>query len=689
MIGLIFIFLIVLLSYYVFLKKKYSESRDKQLFLRTNFYRSNLWIIIMVFFCLLVVNLFAPDIPLSDTDQVEPSAKQRLDSLEKIRRREALHVNFHYDYLNTYAKEKNLNTRPFVMVDDHISKYYDSIANAGASDVANWGMGYYYLKWKKKDSVTFYFKDLPEDFGYKNLAMAELYSLGHEDSLTTEYLKEEVRNPQGAKGLAVKKLIDHYQPMSDYHSLKEVLELEGASDYFPFHLHRKLYYLDADLASYYEVVILHFLNGINGVGLVAALMIAVVWFFYIWRLAFFQKVKTWEIAMCLFLGIVFTFLTYLFSDALSYHSEGSALWNTFTWSVIGIGAIEELVKIIPLLLVMLVVRRRLEAFEYILFASVSAIGFAFTENLLYFDGSYGLIITGRALTAAVGHMIDSSIFAYAFVLGKVKNKKHVILYFFVFWGLASLVHGLYDFFLFIDLYLFFILFFLLCSRIWITILNNSINQSAGFTYSSDFNSRRLQFFVTFLLTGILMFEYLVVGFSLGKDQAFISLLAAFFTGGFLIAFLGTKLTSLNLVKGYWSTVNFSVNPFTDDIVTQNFVGSKIMIKPYHGDRGFINYFDEVAGVIARRVVLQNKERTFFMAHDDSKWFLVKLVRPVQEQGVRSQYVLVKLKDNYSSLNDQKQFMAHFLLIPNEVSFKDSYPFRKEFRSLGWVWISAV
>ncbi|MEP0987538.1 PrsW family glutamic-type intramembrane protease [Ekhidna sp.] len=685
MIGLIIFFLIILSPYFIFQRKRFQESRDKERFLKTHFYHSNLWIIVLIFISIMVVNLFAPDIPIEDKEELSDS--QQYDSLEEVKSQQAGNIDFHYAYLNSYVIEKSIGTRPFVIVDNYIMDYYDSVEYAGLKGIANWGKGYYYLKWKKQDSTLAYFDEIPNSFKYKNLALAELFTANNEDSIAALYLKKEVQNENGAKELATTRLIDYYQAKDNIDALREVLELPGAKEYFPFRLHRKLYFLSVDLINYYKVVILHFWNRMNHVGILAAFIVAMVWLYYIIKLAFFQQVKTWEILLSLSMGILFTFLTFLLSDSLYYNSH-YGMWNMFTWSVIGIGAIEELVKIIPLLIIIFVIKRRLEAFEYILFASVSAIGFAFTENLLYFDGSYGLIISGRAVTAAVGHMIDSSVFAYGLVLTKFRYNKNVIPFFFLFWALASIIHGLYDYFLFVKLYFFFLMFFLLCARIWVTIINNSINQSEGFSYNSNFNTRKLQFAVTFLLTAVFMFEYMVAGFTFGQDVAMVGLFSAFFSGGFLIAFLGSKLTSLNLVKGYWEVANFSVNPFTDDIVSQNFVGGKILIKPYHADRGLIEYASEVKGKIVRRVVLQNRERQFLRANDDSKWFLVKLEEQIHEEGMRSEYVLIKLKDNYSSLNDQKKFMVHLLLIPKSISFKADYPMRKDFKSLGWAWISA-
>lgn len=682
-----FIFLF-LTPYLVMHRKRYREARDKELYLKTNFHSSNLWILAVVSICLVIINASSEESPANQTpevfEEIDLQPEAYLDS-----------INFHrYSHMNIPEYQANLIVTHLGITGEHESlfNYFDSVAELGHQNIAYWAKAFTLLELEAYDSALTFLALVDENYAnrYFFYTQAMVHAGLDQNALAIDQHYRELELIGGAHELSANWLIDYHFQREDYEALSYLLDKENAFDYFPLDLRRKVQLLDYDLLGYYATIFTFFAKDINPIGILAAFLILMVWFRFVTKLAFFQQLRPAELISCLILGMGFAFLTFLLSDLLQHWSGDSDFWNTFTWSVIGIGAIEELVKIIPLLILMSVIKRKMEAYEYILFASISALGFGFSENLLYFDGSYGSIITGRALTAAVGHMIDSSIFAYGFVLANFKYKTlNKVLAFFIFWGLAALVHGLYDYWIFAELYLFFFFFLLLIIRVWNTVLNNALNNSAGFTYSSNFNTKRLQFYLAISLTAIIMFEYMITAGQVGKEEANSFLISAFFSGGFLIAFLGSKLSSLNLIKDYWGKINYSINPFTDDIVTQNFVHQKVFLSTYYVDAGLVEYFPNgVVGKITSRVVLQNRAPTFFMSNDDSRWFLVRLGQPLDEPGFRKDKILIQFKDQYSSLNDQKKFIVKLLLIPQKISKIGGYPARKDFESLGWVFLES-
>ena len=89
-----------------------------------------------------------------------------------------------------------------------------------------------------------------------------------------------------------------------------------------------------------------------------------------------------------------------------------------------------------------------EPFDGIVYAVMVSMGFAFTENLLYvFDGGISTAIT-RAFTAVPAHATFGIIMGYFMGLAKFSNSKWK----FNLAGLlfATIFHGTYDFFLFLD-----------------------------------------------------------------------------------------------------------------------------------------------------------------------------------------------------------------------------------------------
>ena len=148
-------------------------------------------------------------------------------------------------------------------------------------------------------------------------------------------------------------------------------------------------------------------------------------------------------------------LVYPLSDAVGYylgiHEEIG--WGNLINCTVRIGMVEELVKFLPWFLILKFTNIIDEPFDYILYAALCAGGFAFTENLIYFQEAELHIIFVRATYCIVGHMFWSSTIAYGYVLYKYKYKaKRSKMYLVPFaFFIASFSHGLYDFFIFANI----------------------------------------------------------------------------------------------------------------------------------------------------------------------------------------------------------------------------------------------
>ena len=85
---------------------------------------------------------------------------------------------------------------------------------------------------------------------------------------------------------------------------------------------------------------------------------------------------------------LFTFLVYPISDffELTFNLQMKGdFYHDLIYSSVVIGFVEELVKIIPFLLLLKFFKFIDEPYDYILYASSSALGFAFMENMIYFE----------------------------------------------------------------------------------------------------------------------------------------------------------------------------------------------------------------------------------------------------------------------------------------------------------------
>tara|TARA_B100001250_G_scaffold293179_1_gene254824 strand:+ start:261 stop:1259 length:999 start_codon:yes stop_codon:yes gene_type:complete len=104
---------------------------------------------------------------------------------------------------------------------------------------------------------------------------------------------------------------------------------------------------------------------------------------------------------------------------------------------------EEIIKIIPFIFVLKYRKFVDEPIDYLIYASASALGFVFMENIGYIldYNDSGSIVALRSTLPAIMHMLSSSVFAFGIFL-YVNSKKTK----FIFYGLifAALSHAVYN-----------------------------------------------------------------------------------------------------------------------------------------------------------------------------------------------------------------------------------------------------
>ena len=159
--------------------------------------------------------------------------------------------------------------------------------------------------------------------------------------------------------------------------------------------------------------------------------------------------------------------------------------NDFVYCVFKIGVIEEFAKTVPFIIIYFLFKNQFnEPIDYLVFICISALGFSAAENIKYFYNHGPYIINSRAILSTVGHMFDTSLVAYGIIRYRYRNTPitEILLYFF----LAALSHGFYDFWLIYDGvssfgWLITILYFLITISVFAVILNNALNNSTFFT----------------------------------------------------------------------------------------------------------------------------------------------------------------------------------------------------------------
>lgn len=118
----------------------------------------------------------------------------------------------------------------------------------------------------------------------------------------------------------------------------------------------------------------------------------------------------------------------------------------FVVMFLGAGLPEEIIKIIPVLIVLKRTKFINEPIDYVIYASTAALGFAFFENISYiynFKEAYPNIMAVRSLYPTLMHIATSSAIGLGFFFyHETKKFKYLIVFYF----LASIAHAIYNVF---------------------------------------------------------------------------------------------------------------------------------------------------------------------------------------------------------------------------------------------------
>lgn len=288
-------------------------------------------------------------------------------------------------------------------------------------------------------------------------------------------------------------------------------------------------------------------------GIAVALSISTIWAVYLRKLDIFDPERWLNMFIVFVLGCVTVWLVFPISDfikdTLDFRLNGDTV-NDFFYCVIGIGMVEEFVKLLPLLIIVRYKKIVREPYDFILYASVSALGFAFIENAMYIQKSSFFAINGRALMSTVAHMTFSSVVGYSVMVFTYKKALKGWPYLIGGFVLASVMHGFYDFWLINpvakQLSGLTFLFFMLSTHFWFTMKNKTINASRFYSTHRRLINDRLRYFLIFWLMTILMVSAILIGICHGKDTANEFLRGQILAFGFLLYYLSFSFSRFKI-----------------------------------------------------------------------------------------------------------------------------------------------
>lgn len=156
-------------------------------------------------------------------------------------------------------------------------------------------------------------------------------------------------------------------------------------------------------------------------------------------LAFILGIASFYFGLLLYWSLGLVELRY---DA--YALAATSLPGLFAYCVLVIGVIEEAVKILPFVLIVLRFREFDEPLDGIIYASFIALGFSALENIYYLDSLTTAQAYARGFAGPVVHIVFASIWGYHLGKAHISGKK-LLPVALTYLAVSAFLHGVYDF----------------------------------------------------------------------------------------------------------------------------------------------------------------------------------------------------------------------------------------------------
>jgi protease PrsW len=516
---------------------------------------------------------------------------------------------------------------------------------------------------------------------YRNLFMGRIFlNQGNPDSAEYHFRREIAIGE--VQELATAALAAQFYAHEPDDSLGKLMTLVGDPElgrFVPTLYKRYAYTKLSYLTRYLGAVLTDWWMQIQWIGLLGAILGTVVWVLFLRRIDTTGRSAWLPIVFTFLGGAIFSFMALILYDfvrwELGFHlSADGNVGLDLLYCVFGIGFIEELVKIIPFLLLLQFTSRVQSPLSYIVYASVSALGFAFVENLMYFDAGHIGIMHGRVLICNVFHMFATSTIAFGMMLGRYRFGKLQWPFFFLFFVLAALMHGLYDFWLINETVSLLALtaygLFIYATFQYAAYLNNALNQTPITRGRSMLDANGLAVYLTVGLVTVLVFEYLGLSLVYGTGIGNFALSSALGMGSFLMFFVVLNLSNIDLVQGEWIWIRLW--NFGTRIAYNRAIGQRLRLIPKL-QQGLLATLLPAAGEVVARISLNGDNRYFLFQFDTAplvnglpmEYVLLRAKQDgeIPESGRRIEAIVLAFRNKQALLRERKRKDDFLLLDP--------------------------
>lgn len=423
------------------------------------------FILIPAMIAITVVYCFFPKVEFPD-DLVEKSEMllqagmiyEARNELSAKRDGNKMDIEFQREYLYVHFMTPKYYGKGQERDDDSVEQYYKRYLNTDDEkerDAGNYLLGLFWSYSDEYDKALSYYNTVKNNsMPYLNNSIGRALShMGKYEESLSFYLKEiELSKNESAERfeMVVSNYSDSLLAAQKWNKIKELIDDSELYNYVSPNVKQSFYLYNG---QYWNYICNHMKSlipvKINMIYLLIVLIGFSAWLYVIRGWDDLKSKSMFLLIAVIFGGIIISNLVFLIRnifDLFHVFELRGIILGDFAYCVFMVGFIEEIVKFIPVLIIRLFTNKINKPVDWVIYACLSALGFAVWENYQYLVGMGNGVALGRTFLSIPLHLILSGLIGI--LVGEAeKRKKSKLVMFIIAYVISSFVHGIFDFML--------------------------------------------------------------------------------------------------------------------------------------------------------------------------------------------------------------------------------------------------
>lgn len=437
-----------------------------------------------------------------------------------------------------------------------------------------------------------------------------------------------------------------------------------------------------------------------------ALLIFLGWILFIFKI--YNNKRKASLIVCIIIAILFSIYLYYLRHLINFNpgiTVSKNLFKNYSYYFFYFGFLEELFKLLPAFWLIWYLKYEAKPIDYLVYISVSSIGFAFVENAFLYNQSSCFFISDNMLNSIVMHLFYSNFVLFGYLYGLKSNKKKAYLFLILFFLSTSIMHGFQKQIMITENVYMFILINIFClfQIVWFIsfiykVIENS--EKTPFNRKISLYTPQLQLFI--ILITILLIEYFYNYTQNNLTSTNNAFIYSILTCAMYFIFILFDKNELNILKNKFE--KFFIDNYSS-VYRNRRLGIGKTLKMLDEQKGIDTEdpTDYITGFVGKTLKLAKftrneiTEKIFpnlgyiksnLIVSEQPNWYLLELANKTNTNKLIIEQILIRPKEELTKINKyEESIIAVYLLPENTEDYSNLEMKNMDF--VGWAVVCGI